>query len=318
MLSPSPCSAGHYRNSSRCAPRFHLARTAPDPCVLQVKKIKPATLLRVYTVPQPDYDAILDILRTSCGDAAEQIKHGKAALSKGAKARKAAADPGPSTPSRRGAQTPSKSRSPTKSPSKSALRNDAIATSPAKTPTHKRKVAFSDGPDGSEGASDGDLDAAPSSVEATPSKRPKFATSSAGYTYRASPAKAGVFPANVGGTRSTLDFLQPVQEDDMEMEAQFPAIADTPGAGPSTPRRRVSRSASASSGAETPRMSRPTMRYEEPVRARRFRPVFWEQRQWLQRDPKIEREWRAAEVAVRDIVMRYQAGSGRGVVSIAT
>jgi len=56
------------------------------------------------------------------------------------------------------------------------------------------------------------------------------------------------------------------------------------------------------------------VRYEEPVRAPRFRPVFLEQTQWLQRDPKIEREWKAAEATVRSIMARYQ-GHSAGMTS---
>ena len=38
----------------------------------------------------------------------------------------------------------------------------------------------------------------------------------------------------------------------------------------------------------------------EARRPRRFRPVFLDQRQWLARDPRVEREWRMVEARMRE------------------
>ncbi|KAH9950654.1 hypothetical protein B0H21DRAFT_785059, partial [Amylocystis lapponica] len=264
--------------------------------LLGAKKIQPIALLRDYAVPQRDYDDILHVLKTSCGDIAENIKQKKLELSKGSKVAKTPQ----TTPSREATRTPS-ARSPTKSPRKSALRGTDTMSSPSKTPTHKRKVAFSDGPD----SSDMDMDMDTDSAAATPSKRPKLTSPtkpSPAPAYYRSPAKPRAFPSApaASSSRTTLDLLRPAEEDAGEdsddIDAHFPAIPSTP----STP------ASSDTSARSTPRsMTRRAVARDEPLRPRRFRPVFLEHKQWLQRDPRIEREWKAAEALIRSVVERY-------------
>ncbi|KAL6303482.1 hypothetical protein BKA93DRAFT_854015 [Sparassis latifolia] len=266
--------------------------------VMKRKNIQPEVVLRERGLVRDDYDEIIDILRTSCQDVALKVD------AKVAELRKEVPTPtaGPSASTSSATATPNVS--PTKSPTKSALKTRPLDASPTKTPTHKRKVAFHDL------ATDEDQ-----SVLETPTKK-----------RRTSPAKPrGPFPDSAtSSSRAMLNPLQTSEEDlDRSQQPAFPlvATADFSGQGPSTPRRRApqtptSARRASSNGLETPtsvsRMGRQAPRLEildEPPRPR-FRPVYLDHRQWVSRDPRIEREWRLVEEFRRSLVVSNRAEVG--------
>ena len=164
------------------------------------------------------------------------------------------------------------------------------------TPSKKRSVAFT------RLTSEGDMandDNAP--FPETPTKKRRVGSSppskprmSASPAKRPSAASTAAFYAAVKGSPAK----QPVGQ-----------ASETPGAGPSTPRR--PRHAKGADLTTTPvhadaqpspfpsqGQTSPTRR---PVR-RRFRPVFLEQQQWCARDPKVERMWAVANAVLGEMV----------------
>ncbi|KAI0947185.1 hypothetical protein AcV7_009676 [Taiwanofungus camphoratus] len=275
---------------------------------LDITKIRPELLVKEYGISRRDYEDVEDILESTCQDVLQNIKQRVSELAKQVTARRG----------RSSAPTPVKGTSPTKSPSKSALKGTDVEASPTKTPTRKRKVVFAES-----------LESDGMDVLQTPSKRPKVSSplkSSAvttpqrtGLAGRPSPAKRAFFPKIAAPPESAPHLLQDGDDEESEPETQFAAAhfapSDTPStpiAGPSTPRRSLSHATSQGTNEpDTPtsatqsrkQMSRAPLLLEdaEPLRRRRFRPVFLDQSQWLQRDPQAEREWKAAEAFRRSM-----------------
>lgn len=174
--------------------------------LLKVKKGQPDELLALYDLPRRDYEDIVEILESSCQDVAARVRQKVSELSSKVKAVTGSVP----TPSKRPHPD-----TPSKSPSKPSLRLPPVAAaqdgddSPAKTPTHKRKVAFASG----SGKDDAD-------VLDTPSKRPRIASPTkrayatvfelptSSRAPLASTAKRSIFPnAVASSSRSTLELL---------------------------------------------------------------------------------------------------------------
>ncbi|OBZ71238.1 hypothetical protein A0H81_08398 [Grifola frondosa] len=203
----------------------------------------------------------------------------------------------------------------------SALKSKSATTTPTKTPIHKRKVAF-DGPI----IEEDELD-----IIETPSKRRKLSTPLNSTPLRILPTPrtssrlsargdTNLFPAPAASSSQlTLDLMQAAESEDelaAEMITSRIMLSETfvsQTAAPSTPRRprAISQPSSVhTSEHETPRRrsraASATQPEQELAPRRRFRPVFLDQYQWVQRDPKLEREWKAAEQLRRQMVPGYE------------
>lgn len=178
----------------------------------------------------------------------------------------------------------------------------------------------------------------------TPSKRPRIVspkktvqkaqivtTQSAQFDpVRAVSARPAIFRNSVASSsRTTLDKVQHTgdgsrdevarledQAATVELPSASPAAASAQAApvSPSTPRRRLPQPTRLETPTQTPqrsgdrsrtRMSRGTSSLaDDTARRRRFRPVFLDQSQWFQRDPRIEREWKAAETRRSQLIQQ--------------
>ncbi|OCH85593.1 hypothetical protein OBBRIDRAFT_891088 [Obba rivulosa] len=265
--------------------------------LLKIMKVKPDVLRAKYGVSDQAYVNIISALESTCQDAAELVQEALAALKKNPK--NVVLPPATTTASD---VSFTLSRSLSKSPSKSAMKARMLDGSPSKTPTHKRKVVFSQ-----------DVEEAGDLPE-TPSKRPKFSSPLKSARLRAlheagpsflSPAKAiAPLPAPTPSAASTPARSSRYADDMLVEEVMAERIASTSTPSgqdvlPSTPRRRrqftttdasdVERSGSCGVSHAAPASSvREDM---EARRPRRHRPILSDHKQWLQGDPRLAREW---------------------------
>jgi len=194
--------------------------------------------------------------------------------------------------------SPRKTRSATSSPFKSALKKSE-GVSPSKAYALKRVVSFNK----SKESDDEDM-----SPPATPTKKRKLDLLPIKAVNR-SPASEtqglSAFEAAMSGHNHT-DRASSSTPADMDIHA----IPSRPG--PSTPRR-TPRSTSQNQTQITGREM--TMEVDQasdrdrsvspPPQPRRFRPIFFDRKQWLSRDPKISREWPAMMEHKRSMINLY-------------
>ncbi|KAI9447254.1 hypothetical protein F5148DRAFT_1292335 [Russula earlei] len=280
---------------------------------IKLSTVQHVPLVDKYGVSLKVFSRLVKAMEDECSDLKESI----CATVREMRQKKARAEP-PRTAS---LKTPSstRSRSQSASPTKSALRN--ASARPSLADSAKRKVAFS-----LSDASASEDDFAPE----TPSKRPRrtFATR----THASASPAPRVMP--VGKAADNAEWASsPEEAEDVEMMSDGPApprlVASEPVAGPSTPRR--------------PRVaSTPTHAYRTPPSARtqtlsllsdeedvdeqaasagddaeasedddtrppsrRFRPVFLDRAQWVQRAPSLARDRAAAERWTQELVKRW-------------
>ncbi|CAL1713274.1 unnamed protein product [Somion occarium] len=294
--------------------------------VLRIHRAQMDTYHEDHDISSGDLKQVRQVLDASCASVAREIKLKVNAL----RSERTGAPPTATKEPSKGSAPSSPNKSALqRTPSKSALRAASLLSSPTKTPTTKRKVAFH-----TEGEDDNMVDAP---LETPTKKKAKLVGSynTINTHERALPAidftKVGKSPKSgaASSSRVTLDLLQRARQSDtsdtemanvetdgetpmlVEMERSAPSIPSTPrhpkrstlfpatpGEFDMTPSRRQRRRAAEIEDEDE-------VEDEEPVLPRRHRPALLGHRQWLQRDPRLEREQKMAEVTRRSMLEKY-------------
>ncbi|KAI0080653.1 hypothetical protein K474DRAFT_1672428 [Panus rudis PR-1116 ss-1] len=225
----------------------------------------------------------------------------------------------PSTP-----HSPSKSHL-TRSPSKSAMRAPSVASSPTKTPSHKRKVAFSEAFDEEE-----------EDNMKTPTRK-KMKTSG-GFTLEPLPppsflaAVRGSKTPQASSSRVVLNGLQANRDtdnddDEGELIQEARTLVDPNSSIPTTPRKtrrstlfpatpsefditpsrhgRGRRRATSKSKSGEESLASDEEEGGEALLPHRHRPILLSHKQWLLRDPRVVQQWKAAEAAKKSMIDKF-------------
>ncbi|EMD39918.1 hypothetical protein CERSUDRAFT_92402 [Gelatoporia subvermispora B] len=283
---------------------------------LPIKTVNSARLRSVYGVADQGFADLVNVLELTCEDAVGLIEE---AL-KGLRERRVILPPGSSVSPVKNvpifSPSPSPSKPPAKSPSKSAMKLRALEDTPTKTPSHKRKVAFSE---------DMDVD---EDMPETPSKRPKmFPSTKSGHVLDLNPLVGPPLPsptkhstseaaaaASASPAQKSLTDIPLAVEDSPEREVMSLRIASASTSTvkntlPSTPRRSrrfVTKEADVveeieSHSAHDVAATSPLPDELGSKRPRRYRPILSDHKQWMQGDQKVAREWAKIEIAVHTV-----------------
>ncbi|CCM03188.1 uncharacterized protein FIBRA_05310 [Fibroporia radiculosa] len=301
--------------------------------LLKIRKVRPDVLLNQYGQAKRDYDEIIEIVESTCQEVGEKIRQKVAELSNKVAAASQASSPA------RSKRTPANSvpGSPTKPALRATIADMSDTTSSNRTPTQKRKVAFVTGhlEEGRE-------------LPETPSKRPRIASpakstgvpggkSTHSDLSRVATLRDNIFPeVPVCANVSALDLLCPSDHSSSPASADMDHLVESEGAPsqtsfsvvpPATPSRitparspatHVTSQATPRSGRRSPskvvRIPSPLQDIQS-ARPKRFRPIFLDQQQWSQADPRIEREWKMA-IAKRAELMQNYGRSAHGEVAV--
>lgn len=277
----------------------------------------PQQLADNYRFLIDDYHDIAEALQLINDDVTRILKQKKAAL------RATQETNAPTGDSSQAELTPS--RMSTRSSSIRSLTQANQVGTPNKTPSYKRKVSFPDSL-AEEEEEDFPLE--------TPSKRQKFSSPST-FPSMSSPSKLSQTssrpPSNdeqtndvdstptASTSRSSLNPSEIAASDGDEVNTSIAnrvlasriasTTIPTPGIpGPSTPRRRrttaqpQSGSAIYRSGGKTPAQ---ISLLEQQIPRRRYRPVFSDQSQWCQKDPRLESQNKRAEELAKSMMEKF-------------